>query len=113
MRTMPFGKHRGQPLDEVPLSYLGWLLEGADFLGRYRGLREAIEDEIRERVGPRWAPPPRPVPWQCPEPGLARELVAAGRRAMALRHHPDRGGDTEQMKRTNVVADWLDARLVG
>lgn len=31
VRYMPFGKHRGQPLDQLPKSYIRWLLrEGAD-----------------------------------------------------------------------------------
>jgi exodeoxyribonuclease X len=27
---MPFGKHRGMPLDELPRDYVGWLLRQDD-----------------------------------------------------------------------------------
>ncbi|MCB1118067.1 MAG: DUF3820 family protein [Chlamydiia bacterium] len=31
MRTMPFGKHRGKPLSEIPKSYIAWLKEQGSF----------------------------------------------------------------------------------
>ncbi len=43
---MPFGKHRGQYLDEIEATYLHWLLT-LDNLGR--GLRYAVEHELAER----------------------------------------------------------------
>ncbi|MCL6443599.1 MAG: DUF3820 family protein [Alicyclobacillus sp.] len=30
VRTMPFGRHRGQPLSEVPIDYLHWVLENVE-----------------------------------------------------------------------------------
>ncbi|GAB4191482.1 MAG: DUF3820 family protein [Simkaniaceae bacterium] len=38
LRTMPFGKHRGKPLSEVPKSYIGWLKE--------KGVLEKPENEL-------------------------------------------------------------------
>ncbi len=43
---MPFGKHRGQYLDEIEPTYLHWLLT-LDNLSR--GLRHAVEHELAER----------------------------------------------------------------
>src|SRR5437879_3410701 len=47
-----------------------------------------------------------------PDRQLARELIAAGRRAKAQHHHPDHGGDGRRMARLNAVADRLE-RLLG
>jgi len=38
--VLPFGKHKGQPLDAVPLKCLDWLL-GQEWL--FADLRESIE----------------------------------------------------------------------
>ncbi len=37
----------------------------------------------------------------------AIEIINAGRQALAKRHHPDIGGDTDTMKTINAVADTL------
>lgn len=37
---LPFGKHKGKPLDEVPLNYLDWLA-GRD-LEEWKPLHEAL-----------------------------------------------------------------------
>ena len=44
--TMPFGKHRGKKLAEIPPDYLLWLLDNADHLDRY--LRSAIERYLQD-----------------------------------------------------------------
>ena len=45
-RRMPFGKHRGRPLTEVPTDYLWWLHENVDG-GR---IAEWAEDELADRI---------------------------------------------------------------
>ncbi|MBY0261810.1 MAG: DUF3820 family protein [Phycisphaerales bacterium] len=33
---MPFGKHKGEPIGELPLDYLRWLLDTCDLGGELR-----------------------------------------------------------------------------
>ena len=47
MRSLPFGKHRGTPLEKVPTQYLRWVLSTVD-LDRYPGLRPALNADFRE-----------------------------------------------------------------
>lgn len=101
--TMPWGKHRGKPIDQIESSYLVWALENADLR---LSLAQAIAAELRSRFGP----PPPPLPsWQssCPDPVLATAVISAGLRSLAKRHHPDVGGDTRTMQLLNAVAEWL------
>jgi hypothetical protein len=98
---MPFGKHRGWLLSELPDDYLDWLLH----LDNLRPpLRRALDAEARQRE-----PAHRPaIPiLPCVKPDLAAELIEAGRRAVAARHHPDRGGDGEHLAALNDAADRL------
>lgn len=44
------------------------------------------------------------------DPQILRELVQAGRKAMAMKYHPDRGGSTEFMQRVNATADAVMGR---
>lgn len=45
--TMPFGKFKGERLRMLRESYLTWLLDNCEKLGRW--LRSAIEEELEER----------------------------------------------------------------
>jgi hypothetical protein len=54
---LPFGRHKNQPLSEVPESYLRWCIETCKLSS---GLRSAVAAELTSRgieVPP--APPPR------------------------------------------------------
>ena len=99
---MPWGKYRGCELDEVPSSYLCWILEEAERVSP--GLRHAIAMELGERYGDE-----RVVTREVPRlvaPGLraaAHELVQAGYRALAKRQHPDTGGSHDGMLRLTAV----------
>ena len=103
---MPFGKWRGLPLTEIPESYLSWVLERA---------REPLRTAILREFARRGASEP-PVPGLDPriDPAAAVALVDAGRRALALRHHPDvAGGDAARMATINDTADRLLALVAG
>jgi Putative quorum-sensing-regulated virulence factor len=119
---MPWGKHAGTDLEDVPLSYLVWVLEACD------NVRPALRREIQTVVGARlgltresaaganghgggagrWAPPPRQSP---PAADVVEELVVTGRRALALKHHPDHGGSPTRMQALNAAVDWLLAAV--
>lgn len=45
--TMPFGKHKGEDLADIPVDYLVWIEENCDWIRD--DLREAINDEIKFR----------------------------------------------------------------
>jgi hypothetical protein len=121
---MPFGRHRGCPLREIDTDYLMWVLNQdkiqpglawdveTELLARRR--RRIVEEEQAAQA----APPPRAL--RVPpgvNPNVCRELLAAGRRALAHRQHPDRpGGDASAMVAANATADWLEtlvAELMG
>jgi hypothetical protein len=105
---MPFGKHQGARLRDLPGDYLDWLLDLDDLR---EPLRSRLESEARSRWGSRdFAPDPPPV--SGPVDGdVAARIVEAGRRALASKHHPDIGGDGATMTRINATADRLLAGL--
>jgi hypothetical protein len=105
--TLRFGKYSGERLEDVPLSYLAWLFEE----GRIdAALRRAIRAEIANRIGTTldsWPQSRRPLP---PSPEIAEtvnDLIVAGYRQLALRRHPDRGGDHQLMIAATSARDWL------
>ncbi len=49
MSTMPFGKHKGLPLTELPGGYLSWLAE--KFSEFHEPFRSALEAELARRGG--------------------------------------------------------------
>ena len=109
MTAMPFGKHKGRALSELPDGYLAWLL-GLSDLRPF--LRDALEAERDRRAGHHdsresysYTPPPRPT--RGLSAPACEELIGAGLRVLALKHHPDRGGDHEHMVQINQAASWL------
>jgi hypothetical protein len=102
---MPFGKHRGSEIADLPDDYLEWLL----------GLGDGLREPLRSAVTAEWRSRQRPtaVVKALPEPvvSAAQQIVTAGYRKLAIERHPDRGGETGQMTALNLAAevlrDWL------
>lgn len=100
--TMPFGKHKGVPIGDLPLPYLEWLAALDD-------LREPLASHVthefykrsgQERTHESWAPHNSFTRDELP---IVKAVIAKGYRALALEYHPDHGGTTEQMQRLNKV----------
>jgi hypothetical protein len=70
--VLPFGRHKGIPLPDVPLSYLQWLLREVKLSS---GLRAAVADEVSRRGGTPPPAPPPPAPPRCPDCRSASESV--------------------------------------
>jgi hypothetical protein len=56
--VMPFGKHRGAPLTDVPTSYLAWVMRTCKLS---TGLRSAMGEELRSRPDCPEDLPPEPA----------------------------------------------------
>lgn len=126
---MPFGKHQGEEVEEIPVSYLRWILRNVHIRD------DELREEIEERVGePASAEPSEPRTtsssgWKRttggpgvggatsapPRPGVDLDAVARDlfdtinrwRRKMAATHHPDKGGDVLVMQAVNAAGDVL------
>lgn len=46
---LPFGKHTGEPISNVPSSYLKWCLEQDWFEDKYEDLIRSFEEELNWR----------------------------------------------------------------
>lgn len=57
---MPFGKHKGEDIDDIPDDYLQWVLDNCDI--ESETLLHAIEIRmgLRAKSGPTRSPPPPP-----------------------------------------------------
>jgi hypothetical protein len=100
---MPFGKHQGQHVREVPTSYLRWVLREVETLDRWQ--RHAIEAELSRRgEGPRRHQEEAPFP----PPADFRALFRTWFAGLARDYHPDRiGGDGREMVAINDAAERL------
>jgi hypothetical protein len=86
---MPFGKHQGKPLHDIPMAYLGWLLDQCDLRP---SLREAVQAEYTRRLqGSNDTSGQLDI----------RALAQSWYRQMAMRWHPDRGGSNTAMQAVN------------
>ena len=47
---MPFGKYKGQPIEDVPDSYLLWLYENGKCFGDFKKYLEENLDAIKENA---------------------------------------------------------------
>jgi hypothetical protein len=99
-------RFRGCGISEIPSWYLRWVLEYLDLRPH---LRLAVEDELAARAGE----DDRTTRGDSRYLNVmvAREIITAGRRSLALRHHPDHGGNVERMKLINTTADVLLERV--
>jgi uncharacterized protein (DUF3820 family) len=50
MRTLPFGKHKGEPLDEVPKDYLIWIVDKLYSKELVKEVLEIINANEREEI---------------------------------------------------------------
>jgi hypothetical protein len=102
---MPFGRHRGEPLEDVPSDYLDWLLRVCTL---QPPLRRAVQDEVARRR--QWGGRRRR---EEPCDGTGRPasdravvdwagVIRTWHRQLVLRWHPDRGGTTESAQ---AIAD--------
>jgi hypothetical protein len=124
---MPFGKHKGWLISDLPLDYLIWCEQNLSGIGPR--LRAAIEDELSERLGPRR----RRRRWQeeeaeaerrrqqrerereaeararssSPPPAKFETVITRWHHEMVMQFHPDRGGSNEIMQALNHSADRL------
>ena len=103
---MPFGKHVGCDIADIPDGYLRWL-HNRELWGP---LRVAVDAEYLKRFA---APPPDndSPPLQDDVRAMAAEMVRAGWRALAEKHHPDKGGETYEMQLVNLARDFLRRSL--
>jgi hypothetical protein len=118
---MPFGKYCGGEVNELPESYLMWLWRNATLFGvllyeiarileRDPSEHERICRERRERESQREH---RAYSSSAsgfdigPEKELFAEVINVGYRTLAIRLHPDHGGDGETMRRLNrAIGGW-------
>src|ERR1700719_2777709 len=102
---MPFGKHQGKLVADVPTSYLVWVVNECQNVRQ--GLRRAIESELEQRDWQsRGTPPPR-TPGTSTGDVLPATIIRTWFREMSLRFHPDRGGATGAMKAINHAHERL------
>lgn len=74
---MPFGKYKGEYVENLPESYIVWLWENVQ-------LREPLKSEIVRVLATGWE-------IEAPEPGM--DKVKSVYRELSFKYHPDRGGN--------------------
>jgi hypothetical protein len=93
---MPFGKYKGEPIEDIPDNYLQWLITEVSLR---EPLRSAVCLEIAARRD-RYCKDNAVVTIDC-----AR--VKAIYRNMAMKWHPDVGGTIEAMQAVNEFYEEL------
>jgi Putative quorum-sensing-regulated virulence factor len=103
---MPFGKYKGEDLEDVDTSYLRWLRDKTDLDG---WLANAVRKELLSRDDEppgyshqetRRAEPP-------PQRSDLLAIVSRWHRQLSRQFHPDAGGDERGMTAVNVGRDLL------
>jgi hypothetical protein len=92
---MPWGKHKGRRLSEIPGSYLFWLLEECDSLRD--DLRIKIQEELRNRIHPKQ------------KTGIDVASIRDWCRRASLVCHPDTGGSVAAMKLVNELRQLVSS----
>lgn len=91
--AIPFGKHRGQSVADLPTSYLAWLLEECDL--KNNNLKEEIRNTLYFRMKVL-----NVIPDALPD-------VKNVYRKLSMKYHPDRGGSVAAMQAINDFKDAL------
>lgn len=120
---MPFGKYRGEELQDIPRDYLRWLLHNVELRGpalkaevEYIVGEEAPEDFpdagpwTRRATGSTGGRTTPPTDLQAMRTDLV-DAVESWQRRLARQFHPDRGGTDELMKAINEGAAMLRAAI--
>lgn len=110
MIAMPWGKHRGCLLSEVPSGYLAFVVEDSNAT---ESLKDACRRVLADRFGDACDPEPQPKspPWQqerhsaSDTDGVSREKIKRWYRRASLQAHPDRGGSAALMKLLNELME--------
>lgn len=87
---IPFGKHRGERLEDVPEEYIAWLIE------RQRSTIEMYEKELDRR---------RLV--EESSMSVVEQIVSAGYKTLAKKLHPDHGGSPDQFRALAAAKEQL------
>jgi|SRR5580700_5466661 hypothetical protein len=99
-----FGKYKGRKFDEVPESYLYWLLNVSREL--IAELEEELDVDPAPTNGHRHSASPNDLP------PLTKELVETGFRALSKRYHPDLNGGRPNEKMVELNAAMAKLRKV-
>ena len=113
MRRLPFGKHCGERITDVPASYLRWLHRqpwldddlAADVSAELH--RRAAGGDDRRPAAHLIVMPPAEIA------DTVAAIVKTGFRRLALDRHPDRGGDHGDMVQLNRAFGWLTDHVMG
>jgi hypothetical protein len=95
---MPFGKHKGQDLRDIPQDYLCWILDNI------QDLRPTLRAEITRVLD---LTPAQSAP--TPPTSRFRDVVRSWYRHASMRHHPDhhKGSNERQL----VVNECYEALM--
>ena len=109
---MPFGKHTGHNLTDLPGDYLRWLVHQDWLPTKWPVLYAAAVAEYQRRMRQHtnaWSDTRGASPrgQDTPAPAAVLEIIDAGYKALAKRYHPDLGGSTQQMQLLNRAVEWL------
>jgi hypothetical protein len=100
---MPFGKHRGQSLDELPTAYITWLAGKLDEW--HPPLRAAVIAEQERRATA--APPSASLPTSAPPTITPALVIEAGARALTAQY----AGHAETQRHVRACAVLLRTLL--